>query len=65
LHVIHAEIKIDDSVVMLSDGFPQGKCRSQETIGGTAVMIHVYNEDENLEAGTVYEFIRNVSLSNS
>lgn len=50
---------------MLSDGFPQGKCRSQETIGGTAVMIHVYNEDENLEAGTVYEFMRNVSLSNS
>ena len=34
---------------MLSDGFPQGKCRSQETIGGTAVMVHVYNEDETLK----------------
>ena len=36
---------IGDSVVMLSDEFPQGSCRSPRTIGGTAVMMHIYTED--------------------
>jgi PhnB protein len=43
--IMHAEIKIGDSVVMLSDEFPQGKCRSPKTIGGTSVIVHVYDED--------------------
>ena len=43
--IVNAEIKIGDSVVMLSDEFPQGSCRSPRTIGGTTVMMHIYTED--------------------
>jgi PhnB protein len=43
--IVNAEIKIGDSVVLLSDEFPQGSCRSPRTIGGTAVMMHIYTED--------------------
>jgi PhnB protein len=30
---------------MMSDEFSQGKCRSPKSIGGTAVMMHIYSED--------------------
>jgi PhnB protein len=30
---------------MMSDEFSQGKCRSPTSIGGTAVMMHIYSED--------------------
>lgn len=43
--IVNAEIKIGDSVVMLSDEFPQGSCSSPRTIGGTTVMMHIYTED--------------------
>ncbi len=41
----HAEIKIGDSIIMLSDEWPQGCCRSPESLGGTAVNISLYVED--------------------
>jgi PhnB protein len=41
----HAEIQIGDSVIMLSDEFPEMGVRSPRAIGGTPVMISVYVED--------------------
>jgi PhnB protein len=43
--VINAELKIGDSIILLSDEFPLGKCRSPKSIGGSAVTIHLYTED--------------------
>jgi PhnB protein len=42
---MNAELKIGDSIILLSDEFPQGACRSPKSIGGSAVMIHLYTED--------------------
>jgi PhnB protein len=41
----HAEIKIGDSVVMLSDEWPEGGHLSPQSLGGTAVSLHVYVDD--------------------
>jgi PhnB protein len=41
----HAELKIGDSVFMLADEFPQMKCFSPETIGGSAVSMYLYVSD--------------------
>jgi PhnB protein len=41
----HAELKIGDSPVMLSDEFPEMGARSPQTLGGTPVTIHLYVED--------------------
>src|ERR1051326_7822274 len=43
--VINAELKIGDSIILLSDEFPLGKGRSPKSIGGGAVTIHLYTED--------------------
>jgi PhnB protein len=43
--IINAELKIGDSIVLLSDEFPQGGCRSPKSIGGSAVTLHIYTED--------------------
>lgn len=44
---MHAEIKVFDNMVMLSDENPQWGCSAPNTIGGTAVSLHVYVEDVN------------------
>lgn len=44
-NVMHAEIKIGDSPVMLSDECPEYNSLSPLTIGGTAVSIVLYVED--------------------
>ncbi len=46
--VMHAEIKIGDSIIMLADEFPQMDALGPKTIGGTPVglMIYVANVDE-------------------
>jgi PhnB protein len=44
-NIINAELKIGDSIVLLSDEFPQESSRSPSSIGGTAVTIHIYTED--------------------
>jgi PhnB protein len=43
--VMHAEIRIGDSVVMLSDEFPQMGPRSPQTLGGTTGSILLYVPD--------------------
>ena len=43
--VMHAELKIGNSRVMLADEWPQGSCRSPQTHGGTTFVIHLYVEN--------------------
>jgi PhnB protein len=40
--VMHAELKIGDSIIMLSDEFPDFGCLSPQSIGGSAMGLHVY-----------------------
>jgi PhnB protein len=44
-HVMHAEIRIGDSIVMLSDESPQMGNRSPQTLGGTTASIFLYVPD--------------------
>lgn len=44
-NVMHAEMKIGDSIVMLSDEFPDWHCLSPLSIGGTSVTLHIYTPD--------------------
>ena len=41
----HAELQIGDSVIMLSDEYPEMGIRSPRAIGGSPVTISVYVED--------------------
>lgn len=41
----HAEIRVGNSPIMLSDEFPEMGAQSPETIGGSPVMLHLYVED--------------------
>ena len=41
----HAELEIGDSLVMLSDPFPQATTRSPKELGGTSASIFLYVED--------------------
>jgi PhnB protein len=41
----HAELEIGDSLVMLSDEFPQGSTRSPKALGGTSAGVFMYVED--------------------
>ena len=41
----HAELQIGDSVIMLSDEFPEMGARSPQSLGGSPVSIHLYVED--------------------
>jgi PhnB protein len=43
--VMHAELRIGDSMLMLSDEFPQGGSVSPATLKGTTSAIHVYVND--------------------
>jgi len=43
--VAHAEIMIGDSKIMLSDEFPEMKCLSPKSIGGSPVYLYLYVED--------------------
>ncbi len=43
--VMHAELKIGDSMIMLSDEFPQQGAKSPQTLGGTPVSIFLYVPD--------------------
>ncbi|TAM84010.1 MAG: VOC family protein [Acidobacteria bacterium] len=40
--IVHAELKIGDSTIMLADEFPERNIRGPESLGGTPVMIHLY-----------------------
>ena len=41
----HAELKIGDSVFMLADEFPEMKCLSPKSIGGSPVSMYLYVAD--------------------
>ena len=43
--IAHAELEIGDSVVMLSDPFPQASTRTPKELGGTSASIFMYVED--------------------
>jgi PhnB protein len=43
--VAHAELEIGDSKIMLSDEFPEMKCLSPTSIGGSPVSLYLYVED--------------------
>jgi PhnB protein len=43
--IAHAEIEIGDSVVMLSDPFPQFATKPPKELGGTSVSVFMYVED--------------------
>ncbi len=43
--VMHAELEIGDSIVMLSDPFPQSSTKPPKELGGTSVSIMTYVED--------------------
>jgi PhnB protein len=41
----HAEIRLGDSLIMLSDEFPEFGGKAPETLGGSPVSIHLYVDD--------------------
>ncbi|MFN4260779.1 MAG: VOC family protein [Gemmataceae bacterium] len=43
--VMHAEIKIGDSILMLADEHPEMNCFAPPTIGGSPISIMLYVED--------------------
>jgi len=43
--IMHAEIKIGDSVVFLADEFPDMGSRSPLSVGGTSTVLSLYVED--------------------
>lgn len=43
--VMHAELKIGDSVVMLADEFPEFGSLSPQSIGGSPMGLHIYIEN--------------------
>lgn len=44
-NIIHAELKIGDSIIMLNDEFPSWSVLSPKSIGGSSVTIHMYVND--------------------
>jgi uncharacterized glyoxalase superfamily protein PhnB len=43
--IMHAEVTIGDTVLMMADEFPEQGGQSAKTLGGSPVMIHHYVED--------------------
>ncbi|MBI2494574.1 MAG: VOC family protein [Candidatus Rokubacteria bacterium] len=43
--VVHAELRIGDSVVMLSDEMPESACRAPQTLGGATGYLFLYVPD--------------------
>jgi PhnB protein len=41
----HAELKIGDSIIFLTDENPSMGCKSPQTLGGAASSLHLYVED--------------------
>lgn len=43
--VMHAELRIGDSIIMLADEFPQFGSLSPQSIGGSGMGLHIYVEN--------------------
>lgn len=43
--ILNAEIKIGDSIVMLSDEFPGSDAKSPASLGSSTVTLHIYTKD--------------------
>jgi PhnB protein len=43
--IMHAMIRIGDSLLMMNDEFPNMGCSSAETLGGTNITLHIQTED--------------------
>ncbi len=43
--VMHAEVRIGDSIIMMSEESSQQPCKSAETIGGSPVSFYLYLEN--------------------
>jgi PhnB protein len=43
--IMHAELELGDSLIMLSDPFPQASTKTPKELGGTSVSIMVYVDD--------------------
>ena len=43
--VMHAEVRIGDSIIMMGEENPQEACKSAETIGGSPVSFYIYVEN--------------------
>ena len=60
--VMHARLRIGDSMIMIADEFPEWGSLGPQSIGGTAVSIHIYTEDADalfqraLDAGATAKF---------
>ena len=59
--VMHAELLIGDSIIMLGDEFPEFGSLSPEAIGGASTGLHIYVEDVDasfdraIKAGAIVE----------
>jgi uncharacterized glyoxalase superfamily protein PhnB len=59
--VMHAELRIGDSIMMLADEFPEFGSLSPQTTGGTGMGLHIYTEnvdsafDRAVKAGATVE----------
>jgi PhnB protein len=43
--IMHAEVKIGDSIIMLNDEMPQMGCMSPQSVGGSSSGIYLYVND--------------------
>jgi PhnB protein len=43
--IMHAELKIGDSIIFLSDEMPQSPAKSPQTLGGVTGVLNLYVED--------------------
>ena len=43
--IMHAEVKIGDSFIMMNDEFPDYGSLGPKSIGGTSTVIHIYTND--------------------
>ncbi len=43
--ILHAEMQIGDSRIMLNDEFPEMNCKSPQSVGGASTALYVYVKD--------------------
>lgn len=43
--IMHAELQIGNSTLMVHDGIPGGPTQSPRDLGGTSCVLHIYTED--------------------